>query len=66
MLSLRPQLRKTGHRITVECPKNLEIDGYPGALSQLLTNFLLNSLMHAYDRGRPATSRSRAAHRETD
>jgi len=49
LLSLRPRLRKTGHRITVECPQHLEIDGYPGALSQLLTNFLLNSLMHAYD-----------------
>ncbi len=51
LLSLRPRLRKTGHRITVACPANLEIDGYPGALSQLLTNFLLNSLMHAYDPG---------------
>jgi PAS domain S-box-containing protein len=51
LLSLRPQLRKTGHRITVECPASLEVDGYPGALSQLLTNFLLNSLMHAYDPG---------------
>jgi PAS domain S-box-containing protein len=48
LLSLRPRLRKTGHRISVDCPEQLEIDGYPGALSQLLTNFLLNSLMHAY------------------
>lgn len=51
LLSLRPRLRKTGHRITVDCPGNLEIDGYPGAVSQLLTNFLLNSLMHAYNPG---------------
>ena len=51
LLSLRPRLRKTGHRIAVECPENLEIDGYPGAVSQLLTNFLLNSVMHAYDAG---------------
>lgn len=51
LLSLRPRLRKTGHRITVECPEHLEIDGYPGAVSQLLTNFLLNSLMHAYGPG---------------
>jgi PAS domain S-box-containing protein len=51
LLSLRPRLRKTGHRIRVQCPENLEIDGYPGAVSQLLTNFLLNSLMHAYAPG---------------
>jgi len=51
LLSLRPRLRKTGHRIVVECRENLEIDGYPGAVSQLLTNFVLNSLMHAFDPG---------------
>ncbi len=51
LLSLRPRLRKTGHRITVDCPPHLEMDGYPGAMSQLLTNFLLNSLVHAYDPG---------------
>lgn len=51
LLSLRPRLRKTGHRIIVECPANMEADGYPGAVSQLLTNFLLNSLMHAYQPG---------------
>ncbi len=51
LLSLRPRLRKTDHRIAVECPDHLEIDGYPGAVSQLLTNFLLNSLMHAYGPG---------------
>ncbi|HEY1858598.1 PAS domain-containing sensor histidine kinase [Acidocella sp.] len=51
LLSLRPRLRKTAHRITVSCPENLEIDGYPGALSQLLTNFLLNSVLHAYSEG---------------
>jgi PAS domain S-box-containing protein len=51
LLSLRPRLRKTGHQISVECPEMLDVDGYPGALSQLLTNFLLNSLMHAYEPG---------------
>ena len=32
LVSLRPRLRKTRHRITVDCPENLEIDGYPGVL----------------------------------
>ena len=48
LVSLRPSFRKTRHQVRVECPENLEIDGFPGAMSQVLTNFLMNSLMHAY------------------
>jgi signal transduction histidine kinase len=48
LVSLRPSLRKTAHRVVVECPENPEIDGFPGAMSQVLTNFVMNSLMHAY------------------
>lgn len=48
LLSLRPRLRKTRHQVAVDCPKDILVDGYPGALSQILTNFVLNSLLHAY------------------
>ena len=37
LLSLHPKLKKTSHTVTVQCPDNLELDGYPGALSQILT-----------------------------
>jgi PAS domain S-box-containing protein len=49
LLSLRPRLRKTRHVVIVDCPENVEIDSYPGAFSQLLTNLVLNSLVHAYE-----------------
>jgi len=51
LLSLRPKLKKTAHRVEVECPEDLVIESYPGAFSQILTNFIVNSLVHAYDEG---------------
>lgn len=49
LLSLHPNYKKTKHRIIAECDDNLEVDGFPGALSQIVTNLLMNSLAHAYD-----------------
>ncbi len=51
MISLSPRLRQAGHRVSIDCPDGIEIDGYPGALSQVLTNLVMNSLRHGYDRG---------------
>lgn len=48
LLNLRPRLKKTAHQISVECPSDLQTDSYPGALSQILSNLILNSLLHAY------------------
>jgi signal transduction histidine kinase len=48
LLSLRPKLKKTGHRIEVHCDQHLVIESYPGAISQILTNFIINSLVHAF------------------
>ena len=49
LLSLRPQLNKTQHTVEVNCPDNLTINSYPGAFSQILTNFILNSLIHGFE-----------------
>ncbi len=46
--SLRPRLRKTGVEVQVDCPPALEIDSYPGAISQIVTNLVINSLVHGY------------------
>ena len=51
LLSLRPHLRKTAHQVSVACPENIMLESYPGALSQVLTNLLMNSLVHAYGEG---------------
>ncbi len=49
LLSLRPKLKKTRHTVTLNCPEDLELTSYPGAFSQILTNFIMNSLMHGFE-----------------
>jgi two-component system NtrC family sensor kinase len=55
--SLSPKLRQNGHKVMIDCPVGIEMDGYPGALSQVLTNLVLNSATHGYDPGQPGTLR---------
>lgn len=52
LLSLRPQFKRTPHRVDVSIPDDVELDSYPGALSQVLTNLMVNSLVHGFDDGR--------------
>ena len=49
LLSLHPKLKKTSHVISIDCDETLEIDSYPGAFAQILTNLIMNSLIHAYN-----------------
>ncbi len=49
LLSMRPRLKKTKHTINVNCPEDLEFTSYPGAFSRIVTNLLMNSLIHGFD-----------------
>jgi signal transduction histidine kinase len=49
LLSMNPRLKKTRIEVMVNCGQDLEIDGYPGAFSQIITNLVMNSLIHAFD-----------------
>ena len=49
LLSLQPKLRATKHRVSVECADDLVLACFPGAFSQIITNLIMNSLIHAYD-----------------
>ena len=51
LLNLNPILRKTEHRVEIDCPDSIIVDSYPGALSQILTNFVMNALLHAFEEG---------------
>lgn len=48
LVSLHHRLKRTQHTVTLVCPDELEYDGYPGFLSQILTNFIENSLIHGF------------------
>lgn len=51
LLSLLPTLKKTSLNIKINCDQDLEFDSYPGAIYQILTNFIMNSITHGYDKG---------------
>ncbi|MGQ9369814.1 PAS-domain containing protein [Azospirillum sp. ST 5-10] len=49
--SLGVRLRRAAHTVEVDCPDDLLVDSFPGALSQVLTNFVMNSIAHGYAPG---------------
>jgi len=49
--SLGMRIRRSGHSVEVRCPDGLTLDSYPGVFGQILTNFVINSLLHGYDPG---------------
>ena len=49
LLSIQPKYKKTRHTIQIICPENMRIKSYPGAFAQILTNLVMNSLIHGFD-----------------
>jgi signal transduction histidine kinase len=47
--SLRPKFKRTRHSIEVVCDPELRLRSIPGALSQVLTNLVINSITHAFE-----------------
>ncbi|MEO5330807.1 MAG: response regulator [Magnetococcus sp. YQC-5] len=51
LISLSNQFKKTSIRFDVHCPEGLYLIGVPGYLHQILTNLLMNSLIHGFSGG---------------
>ncbi len=51
LLSLRPKLKGTTHQVTIVGDEDITLESYPGAFSQIITNLVMNSLLHAYNPG---------------
>lgn len=47
--TLASQFKPQRHRLVVQAPDELAMDGYPGSLSQVLNNLLLNAIHHGFD-----------------
>jgi signal transduction histidine kinase len=52
--TLQSRFKKTDIKIQVACPQELKVKSFPGALEQLLTNLLMNSLIHGFEEGQRA------------
>ncbi|MBD2059106.1 histidine kinase [Oculatella sp. FACHB-28] len=51
LLQLSPKLKVTKHHVEVRGDRHLTLTSYPGAFSQIVTNLIMNSLLHAYEPG---------------
>lgn len=49
--NLSPRLKPTRHTVRVDGDDDIEIHTYPGAVAQIVTNCLENSILHAFDDG---------------
>mgnify|MGYP000136931355 CR=1 FL=1 len=49
---LQPRLRRAGHRVAIACPDDMEFDSYPGAIAQVISNLVMNSIVHAFPPGK--------------
>ncbi|HEA15015.1 MAG: ATP-binding protein [Pseudoalteromonas prydzensis] len=47
--SLHPKIKNTSHHINLDCPADLTLNLPAGAISQIFTNLIMNSLIHAFD-----------------
>ena len=49
--ALNPKLRKTKVKVHLNCPEDIEVKSFPSAISQIISNLIENSIMHAFDGG---------------
>ncbi|MCK7595184.1 two-component regulator propeller domain-containing protein [Pseudomarimonas salicorniae] len=59
--SLRPLWRHRPVTLRIDCDEELEMDSFPGALGQVLTNLVQNSLLHAFQGEVPGEMRIEAS-----
>jgi PAS domain S-box-containing protein len=46
--SLSPKFKGRKIDLSIDCPESISIVSYPGAFAQIFTNFIINSLVHAF------------------
>jgi PAS domain S-box-containing protein len=49
IVSLRPELKKCSHEINIECPETIALYANAGAFAQVITNLMMNTLVHAFE-----------------
>ncbi|MES9981113.1 MAG: HAMP domain-containing sensor histidine kinase [Candidatus Thiodiazotropha sp. 6PLUC5] len=57
--SLQPRLKYVQHQLVIECQSPIDLNTCPGVLSQIITNLVMNSLIHGFSehQGRPGVMR---------
>jgi signal transduction histidine kinase len=55
--SLRPALKRSSIALSVDLPAGIQMDSYPGPYGQVLTNLVLNALVHGFPGNRTGAIR---------
>ncbi len=48
-VTMTPVFRHTPYQVVISCADDIDMNSYPGPLSQVIVNFLNNALIHAFD-----------------
>ncbi|GJJ05623.1 hypothetical protein RugamoR64_61610 [Duganella rhizosphaerae] len=51
LLSLQPKLKGKPIAVEIDCDEHINMASFPGAVSQILTNMVVNSLVHGFEEG---------------
>lgn len=49
LVSLRPRFRNTPYTVSLHAEEEISLETYPGAISQIITNLVVNSLVHGFE-----------------
>jgi len=49
LFSLQPKLKGKKFEVKLDCPVGIKMKTYPGAISQIITNLITNSLLHGFE-----------------
>ncbi len=50
IFTLQPKLKNTQIAVRIECTDDFEVINYPGAIAQIVSNLVLNALIHGFDK----------------
>ncbi|MGZ3254776.1 MAG: ATP-binding protein, partial [Burkholderiaceae bacterium] len=64
LMSLGPKLKQANLKCEVECPAGTVMKSYAGAFAQIITNLVMNAIMHAYEPGQAGTLKIHATVKE--
>lgn len=48
LMSISSKFENTRHKVTINCPSKIQLATYPGVLTQVMINLILNSLEHGF------------------
>jgi signal transduction histidine kinase len=47
--TVKNQIKRSGHVVEVDVPEGVRMESYPGPLGQVISNFINNALLHAFE-----------------